>query len=103
MTLVVPKVLPTIKSGDKAYPVYIWQTRPELLMIAIYDYLGEGELSLAQAKELTTQILYENVKFRWQTGNDFALNRLYKGVAFFDSKGELKTIKTSKHILHYTP
>lgn len=102
MTTVVQKVLPTIKRGDKAYPVYIWQPRPELLMIAKYDYLGNGELSLQQAKDLDEQVLYEITRFRWQVGNDFVPNRLYKGVAFFDSKDELKTIKTSKQLLHYT-
>lgn len=101
MTQVIPKVFPTLTRGDKAYPVYIWQSRPEIIVVAIHDYLKD-EKTLVDAKDLKTQIMYETAHFRWEHGKDFALNRLYKGVAFFDTKQNLKTIKTKNHILHYS-
>jgi hypothetical protein len=101
MTHIVTKVFPTLSRGDKAYPVYIWQNRPEIIVIAIHDYLKD-EKTLAEAKELTTQIMYETAHLRWEHGNDLALSRLYKGIAIFDSKKNLKTIKTRNHVIHYS-
>jgi hypothetical protein len=101
MTEVIPKNFPSMKRSDKIFPVYIWQRIPEVLILAKYDYVKNRKLTLSQAKDLNTQIMYENTKFRWEKGKDFAINKLYSGVAVFDSKNNLKSIKTSKHILHY--
>ena len=101
MTEVIPKNFPSLSRSDKIFPVYIWQRRPEILTIAKYDYVKNKKLSLAQAKDLNTQIMYEITRFRWEMGKDFTVNRLYSGVAIFDSKNNLKTIKTSKHVMHY--
>lgn len=101
MTEVVPKTFPVAKRSDKILPVYVWQTRPEILVIAIYDHVKNKKLTLALAKALNTQIMYEITRFRWELGRDFAQNRLYSGVAVFDNKGKLKTIKTRNHVLHY--
>jgi hypothetical protein len=46
--------------------------------------------------------MYETAHLRWEHGNDLALNRLYKGIAIFDSKKNLKTIKTRNHVIHYS-
>ena len=101
MTEVVPKTFPVARRSDKILPIYVWQTRPEILVIAVYDHVKNRKLNLTSAKALNTQIMYEITRFRWELGRDFAKNRLYSGVGIFDSRGKLKTIKTRNHILHY--
>lgn len=101
MTEVIPKNFPSMNRTDKIYPVYIWQRVPEIIILAKYDYVKNKKLSLSLAKELNTQIMYESTRFRWEKGNDFAINKLYNGVAIFDSKNNLKSIKTLKQVIHH--
>lgn len=101
MTEVVPKTFPVTRRTDKILPIYVWQTRPEILVIAVYDHVKNRKLNLPSAKALNTQIMYEITRFRWETGRDLALNRLYSGVGIFDKNGKLKTIKTKNHVVHY--
>ena len=101
MTTVVPRTFPTSNRTDKILPVYIWQRRPEIIVIAVYDHVNYRKLPISSARALDTQIMYESTHFRWESGNDFAINRLYSGVAIFDRKGNLKTIRTKNHVLHH--
>lgn len=101
MTEVIPKTFPVARRSDKILPIYIWQTRPEILVIAVYDHVKNRKLNLSSAKALNTQIMYEITRFRWEAGRDFALNRLYSGVGIFSNKNKLKTIKTKNHVVHY--
>jgi len=101
MTEVIPKTFPSTKRSDKILPIYVWQTRPEILTIAVYDHVKNRKLTLSSAKALNTQILYEITHFRWEAGRDLAINKLYSGVGIFNNRGTLKTIKTRNHVMHY--
>jgi len=101
MTEVIPKKFPVAKKSDKILPIYVWQNRPEVIVIAVYDHVKYPKLKLGDARNLNTQIMYEITRFRWEQGKDFAVSTLYPGVGIFDTKGTLKTIKTRNNVLHY--
>lgn len=95
----IPKKFPTITLSDTVYPVVIWKDRPEIVHIAIFDHKRK-RITLREATALYTQIIYESNDFVFEKGDDFAINKLYKGVAVFNHRNILKTIQTSKNILH---
>ncbi len=96
---IVPKRFPTISMTDKVLPIVIWMDRPEIVKIAIYDH-QKHRISLRGAENLNTQILYESNDFIFEKGDDFHINRLYKGIGVFNHRGNLKTIQTRNHICH---
>jgi hypothetical protein len=97
---VIVKNYPKKSITDNIYPVIIWKERPEIVKIAIYDHVKRHNLSIEGARELDTQILYENNDFVWEKGSDFRINKLYRGIAVFNRHGNLKTLETAGHICH---
>ena len=97
---VVPKNFPRKSLTDDIYPVIIWKERPEIVRIAIYDHSKRKALGIDRARELNTQILYEDIDFVWEKGSEFKIGRIYRGIAIFNRKGNLKTLETANHICH---
>lgn len=98
---VIPKNFPRISMTDKIYPVYIWKERLEIVNIAIYDHVHRKTLTIKTARDLKSKIIYEDIEFRFEKGPDFVINRLYKGVAIFDRRRNLKTLQTARIICHH--
>uniref|UniRef100_A0A6C0JTK1 Uncharacterized protein n=1 Tax=viral metagenome TaxID=1070528 RepID=A0A6C0JTK1_9ZZZZ len=99
MVEVVPRNFPTISLSDTIYPVVIWKDRPEITRIAIFDH-KKKRISLKQANELYSQIIYESNDFTFEAGDEFSIGKLYKGIAVFNHRHNLKTLKTAGHICH---
>ena len=97
---VVPRNFPKKSITDDIYPVVIWKERPEIVRIAIYDHSKRKTLSIPSARKLNTQILYEDIDFVWEKGDDFKIDKIYRGIAVFNRKGNLKTLETLHHICH---
>lgn len=97
---VVVKNFPRKSMTDDIYPVVIWKERPEIVKIAVYDHIKKPSLTIDTARELTTQILYEDNDFVWEKGSEFRIGRLYRGIAVFNRRGNLKTLETSHHKCH---
>ena len=96
---VIVKNFPKKSLTDDIYPVVIWKERPEIVRIAIYNHTKRN-IAIEDARELDSQILYENNDFVWEKGGDFRINKLYRGLAVFNRHGNLKTLETAGHICH---
>lgn len=96
---VISKKFPTVLETDVIFPVLIWQNRPEIIHIAIYNHKHRKRLTMHQAEQLNTQILYEDNDFVIEKGNQFTIGRVYRGIGIF-RKNELLTLRTNRHIFH---
>jgi len=97
---VIVKNFPRKSITDDIYPVVIWKERPEIVRIAIYDHAKKPTLTVNGARDLNTQILYEDNDFIWENGTEFRIGRLYRGLAIFNRRGTLKTLETANHKCH---
>lgn len=102
MTEILSKPYPKINPTDEVYPVLIWQERPEIVRIAIFDHVQKNLPSISEAHYLPNQILYESNDFVHEKGLGFTVgSKLYAGIAVFTKNlGRLKTLETKNHKCH---